>query len=67
MSVQLLKLFDGQAKIIRDYEWMEKNFGKLTPMEMVVKVDSETALPSRQERIDSPPEQLLNEIIKNIS
>ena len=56
MSVQLLKLFDGQAKIIRDYEWMEKNFGKLTPMEMVVKVDSETALPSRQERIDSPPE-----------
>ncbi|MBA63146.1 MAG: hypothetical protein CMJ76_12375 [Planctomycetaceae bacterium] len=55
MSVQLLKLFDGQAKIIRDYEWMEENFGKLTPMEMVVKVGPETALPSRQQRIDNPP------------
>ena len=55
MSVQLLKLFDGQAKIIRDYEWMEQNFGKLTPMEMVVKVGPETALPVRQERIDNPP------------
>lgn len=56
MSVQLLKLFDGQAKIIRDYEWMEENFGKLTPMEMVVKVGSETALPARQRRIENPPE-----------
>ena len=55
MSVQLLKLFDGQAKIIRDYEWLEKNFGKLTPMEMVVKVGPETALPGRQQRIDRPP------------
>ena len=58
MSVQLLKLFDGQAKIIRDYEWMEENFGKLTPMEMVVKVAPETALPDRQQRIEHPPESV---------
>ena len=37
-SVQLLKLFDGEARIIRDYAWLEKNFGKLVPMELVLRV-----------------------------
>ncbi len=49
-SVQLLKLFDDEAKIIRDYEWLETNFGKLTPMEMVIKVGEEYKLPSQAER-----------------
>jgi predicted RND superfamily exporter protein len=37
-SIQLLKLFDGQAKIITDYEWLETHLGKLVPIELVVRV-----------------------------
>ncbi len=36
-SVHLLKLFDSQAQIIRDYSWLEENFGRLVPMELVVR------------------------------
>ena len=38
-SIQLLKLFDKDAKIIRDYRWLEANVGKLVPMELIVGVD----------------------------
>ncbi len=38
-DVQLLKMFDGDATIISDYKWLERNLGKLVPMEVVVKVD----------------------------
>jgi predicted RND superfamily exporter protein len=48
-SVQLLKLFDGNAKIVKDYEWLEKERGKLVPMEVVLKVDREFQLPLRDE------------------
>ncbi len=37
-SVQLLKLFDPNSRIIRDYAWVEENFGKLVPMELVVRM-----------------------------
>lgn len=37
-SVQLLKLFDSDSRIIHDYAWLEDNFGKLVPMELVVRV-----------------------------
>ncbi len=37
-SVQLLKLFDPDARIIHDYAWLEANFGKLVPMELVVRM-----------------------------
>ncbi len=37
-SVQLLKLFDSESRIIRDYAWLEQNFGKLVPMELVLRV-----------------------------
>ncbi|MEM7476447.1 MAG: MMPL family transporter, partial [Planctomycetota bacterium] len=36
-SVQLLKLFDTEAQIIKDYGWLEENFGRLVPMELVVR------------------------------
>ena len=45
-SVQLLKLFDDEAKVIRDYAWLEENFGKLVPMEMVVQVPTASQTPS---------------------
>jgi predicted RND superfamily exporter protein len=55
-SVQLLKLFDQDAKIIRDYRWLEANFGKLVPMELVVcfqpqVVMNESAEPSPTQRM----------------
>ncbi|WP_044256693.1 MMPL family transporter [Rhodopirellula sp. SWK7] len=40
-SVQLLKLFDSNARILRDYAWLEENFGKLVPMEIVVRMPRE--------------------------
>jgi len=40
-SVQLLKLFDSEARILRDYAWLEENFGKLVPMEIVVRMPPE--------------------------
>ena len=38
-SVHLLKLFDSEAKILKDYGWLEDKLGKLVPMELVVCVD----------------------------
>lgn len=37
-TVQLLQLFDPESRIISDYGYLEKNFGKLVPMEVVVRV-----------------------------
>ncbi len=40
-SVQLLKMFDDEARIIKDYAWLEGHLGKLVPMELVVRVEPE--------------------------
>ncbi len=45
-SIRLLKLFDGDAKIIRDYEYLETHIGRLVPMELVVHVDRDSLLPT---------------------
>jgi len=34
-SVHLMRLFSGDAPIIADYRWLEKNLGALVPMEVV--------------------------------
>ena len=47
-SVHLIKLFDGDAKIIRDYAWLEDYLGKLVPMELVVRVQPELMQASSQ-------------------
>jgi len=39
--VQLIKLFDKDSKIIRDYAWLEDHLGKLVPMELVARVRPE--------------------------
>ena len=36
-SIDLLKLFEPQARIIQDYKWFEKNIGPLVPLEIVVR------------------------------
>ncbi|CAD73043.1 MAG TPA: hypothetical protein DDX19_02885 [Rhodopirellula baltica] len=46
-SVQLLKLFDPQARILRDYAWLEDHFGNLVPMEIVVRMPPEIQRPER--------------------
>ncbi|MCC9644922.1 MMPL family transporter [Rhodopirellula sp. JC740] len=46
-SVQLLKLFDPQARILRDYAWLEDHFGNLVPMEIVVRMPPEIQRPMR--------------------
>ncbi len=45
-SIQLLKLFDQNSKIIRDYYWLEANVGKLVPMELIVSVDQQHQYPT---------------------
>lgn len=72
-SVQLLKLFDGESRILSDYAYLEKNFGKLVPMELVVRVpaamQAERFTPSSQDASeasngssgDNPSESLVNQ------
>lgn len=54
-SIQLLKLFDHDSKIIRDYYWLEDHIGKIVPMELVVSVDEERQYPTVAERDSVPP------------
>jgi hypothetical protein len=61
-SVQLLKLFDSQSRIIEDYAWMEDHFGKLVPMELVLRVPpqmlAENRTPGQPATADEPLEML---------
>ena len=52
-SVQLLKMFDEDSKIIQDYAWLEDHFGKLVPMELVVRVDPDRQRPPWVAEADS--------------
>jgi predicted RND superfamily exporter protein len=54
-SVHLLKLFDGDARIIEDYTWIEGHLGKLVPMELIVGVDKEMQRPTLAELEKIPP------------
>ncbi|MFV1964965.1 MAG: RND family transporter [Pirellulaceae bacterium] len=55
-DVQLLKLFDADAKIIRDYKWMEPNLGKLVPMELVIRVAPQMVRPTLDDLKDADEE-----------
>ncbi len=35
-SIDLLELFDSNARILKDYRWLETHLGKLVPMEIVL-------------------------------
>jgi predicted RND superfamily exporter protein len=41
-SVQLLKLFDNDAKILHDYRWLEDNLGELVPAEIAIQFDADS-------------------------
>jgi predicted RND superfamily exporter protein len=47
-SVQLLKLFDGESRIIRDYAWLEANYGKLVPTELILRVPESMQAPAQR-------------------
>jgi len=38
-SVKLMRLFSPEAKILRDYAWLEENLGPLVPVEIILRVD----------------------------
>ncbi len=57
-SVQLLKLFRNDARILDDYRWMESKLGKLVPMEVLLHVDGDLSL--RPHELPAP-EQITNE------
>ena len=48
-SVNLLKMFHSEAKIIKDYDWLEANLGQLVPMEIVLRVPKAEQCPSNTE------------------
>src|SRR5688500_15355572 len=48
-SVNMLKMFHHEAKIIQDYEWLEANLGRLVPMEIVLRVPKKDQCPSNEQ------------------
>ena len=54
-SVQLLKLFDAESRIIHDYSWLETHFGKLVPMELIVRVPPAMQRSSQARRLRQVP------------
>ena len=48
-TVNLLKMFHSEAKIIKDYEWLEANLGQLVPMEVVIRIPKQDQCPSTPE------------------
>lgn len=47
-SVNMLKMFHHEAKIIQDYKWLEANLGRLVPMEVVIRVPKKDQCPSNE-------------------
>lgn len=47
-SVNLLKMFHSEAKLIKDYDWLEANLGNLVPMEVVVRVPKADQCPPNE-------------------
>ena len=41
-SIDLLELFDSKARILTDYQWLEKKLGMLVPLEIVLEFDRES-------------------------
>jgi predicted RND superfamily exporter protein len=47
-SVQIMRLFSPEAKILRDYAWLEQRLGPLAPVEIVVRFEPDCPLDMRQ-------------------
>jgi len=44
-SIDLMKLFDTEARIIKDYHWLESHIGQLVPVEVVLSFSPDTIAP----------------------
>lgn len=66
-SVQLLKLFDPDARIIHDYAWLEDNFGKLVPMELIVRMPPSVQAERESASGDSDDETDIGKLVGNDS
>ena len=51
-SIDLLELFDSQARILKDYRWLEKNLGMLVPLEIVIQFDPNSLAKPSESRPD---------------
>jgi len=51
-SIDLLELFDSQARILRDYRWLEKNLGMLVPLEIVIQFDKDSIAKQEGPRVE---------------
>ena len=52
-SVQLLKLFDSDAKILHDYRWIEEHLGQLVPAEIAAQIELDAQRePAQQAYLD---------------
>ena len=51
-SVQLMRLFSSKARIRTDYQWLEQHLGPLVPMEILVRINSETCSLDFRERME---------------
>ncbi|MFO0916537.1 MAG: MMPL family transporter [Pirellulales bacterium] len=53
-SIDLLKMFDSSARILKDYVWLEQNLGRLIPMEVVIRFPE-----SMQQELSRQPQEPL--------
>ncbi len=51
-SIDLLELFDSNARILQDYRWLEKNLGMLVPLEIVIQFDPESIAKSGESKAE---------------
>jgi predicted RND superfamily exporter protein len=41
-NIDLMKLFDSQARVLQDYQWLEAHVGRLVPLEVVLRFGGDT-------------------------
>ncbi len=59
-SIDLMKLFGPEARILKDYRWLEANIGQLVPVEIVLCFDPDSLQPI-DSQTDAPKEGDLRE------
>jgi uncharacterized protein len=65
-SIDLLELFDSNARILRDYRWLEKNLGMLVPLEIVIQFDEDSIAKKVEAKSDSdtPEEPSIDDMLR---
>ena len=53
-NIDLMKLFDSQARVLQDYQWLETHVGRSVPMEVVLRFDARNVAAQRRYARGSP-------------